>query len=67
MPFQGFPLVELRVLKEKRHKGFLYKESCKGRRRKMVTQKASARIRSRIKTMLLSPTVLYETAPGTFR
>lgn len=30
MPFQGFPLLELRELKKKpqNQKGFLYKESC---------------------------------------
>lgn len=49
MPFQGFPLLEVRALKKKKNQGFLYKKSCKGRRRKMFAQKGSAGMRSRIR------------------
>lgn len=39
MPFQGFSLLELRALEKKKNQGFLFKKSCKGRRRKMFVKK----------------------------
>lgn len=70
MPFQGFPLLELRVLKKKKKKIRVFSSGRADRKRKTFAQKGSAGIRSRIRTCWLcspAPQGSVGTKLGTFR